>query len=166
LRLEGVEAIAAIRTATGLPCVGLLKRTYPDSEVFITPTMAEVEALIDLGCEVVAMDATERPRGVALADLVARVHAAGRLAMADCDTPASVDQAVALGFDVIGTTLSGYTPASSGVGDGRLARAWATGQTWNWWRMPPGGGPWCWPRAAINPKPRCGRPCGAGPAAL
>jgi N-acetylmannosamine-6-phosphate 2-epimerase/N-acetylmannosamine kinase len=120
LRLEGVEAIAAIRAATGLPCVGLLKRTYPDSDVFITPTIAEVEALIDLGCEVVAMDATERPRPgeVALADLVARVHAAGRLAMADCDTPASVDQAVALGFDVIGTTLSGYTPASSGVGDG------------------------------------------------
>ncbi|MCE2939773.1 MAG: hypothetical protein LW819_10815, partial [Fimbriimonadaceae bacterium] len=112
LRLEGVEAIAAIRAATGLPCVGLLKRTYPDSDVFITPTIAEVEALIDLGCEVVAMDATERPRPgeVALADLVARVHAAGRLAMADCDTPASVDQAVALGFDVIGTTLSGYTP--------------------------------------------------------
>jgi len=120
LRLEGLEAIAAIRAATGLPCVGLFKRTYPDSEVFITPTRAEVEALIDLGCEVVAMDATERarPGGESLADLVALVHRAGRLAMADCDTPASVDRAVALGFDVVGTTLSGYTMASAGKGDG------------------------------------------------
>lgn len=111
LRLEGEVNIRHIKGRTGAPTIGLIKRQYPGSEVYITPTRAEVETLLDLGVEVVALDATERrrPDGAKLGDLVEMVHRAGRLAMADCDHLANAQDAANLGFDLIGTTLSGYT---------------------------------------------------------
>jgi len=112
-RLEGVESIRAIREATGCTTIGLIKREYPGSEVYITPTMDEVRALIELGCEVIALDATRRPRpgGCLLKDLVAEIHSAGRLAMGDLDDLASLPGAIEAGCDIVGTTLAGYTKA-------------------------------------------------------
>lgn len=115
LRLQGVENIRAVRAATpGTPCIGLIKRTYPGSDVYITPTQAEIDQLVESQVEIIALDGTARPRpgGVSLAALIARIHAAGRLAMADCDSLASAQAAQAAGADLIGTTLSGYTPES------------------------------------------------------
>lgn len=115
LRLQGTENIRTIRAATDVPIIGLIKRKYDGSEVYITPTSSEVDELLDLDCEVVALDATERvrPEGARLDALVNRIHAAGRLAMADCDTAASILYALKCGADLIGTTLSGYTPDSN-----------------------------------------------------
>lgn len=115
LRLEGLANIASVRATTGLPCIGLVKRTYTNSDVFITATSAEVDALLDADVEVVALDATprSRPGGETLKELVARIHAAGRLAMGDCDTLASIRHALEAGCDLVGTTLSGYTEASA-----------------------------------------------------
>ncbi len=113
LRLEGKEAIRLIRDETRAPCIGLIKRSYEGSDVYITPTLVEVDELIALGCEIIALDGTRRPRpGVDLATLVARIHQAGRLAMADCDDIASVHYALASGCDLVGTTLAGYTPSA------------------------------------------------------
>ncbi|HVL39477.1 MAG TPA: putative N-acetylmannosamine-6-phosphate 2-epimerase [Fimbriimonadaceae bacterium] len=114
LRLQGVENVQSARQATGLPCIGLVKRRYPGSEVYITPTIAEVEALLASPCEVIALDATlrERPEGQTLRSLVQEVHRAGRLAMGDCDTIASVRHALSCGVDLVGTTLAGYTDAA------------------------------------------------------
>lgn len=114
LRLQGVGNIQVIRAATGVPVIGLVKREYPDSEVYITPTKAEVDQLISTECEIIALDATERtrPGGEKLADLLELIRSAGRLAMADCDSYASIQNAEALGFDIVSTTLSGYTPDS------------------------------------------------------
>lgn len=113
LRLEGAERVRRIRDATGCAAIGLIKRRYPDSEVTITPRAAEVDALLATGCEVVALDATSRPRpgGITLGDLVARIHAGGALAMGDCDSAESASFAVKSGADLIGTTLGGYTGA-------------------------------------------------------
>jgi len=114
LRLQGVENIQVIRAATGVPVIGLIKCEYPDSEVYITPTKSDVVQLISAGCEIIALDATERtrPGGERLADLLELIKSAGRLAMADCDSYASIQNADALGFDIVSTTLSGYTPDS------------------------------------------------------
>jgi putative N-acetylmannosamine-6-phosphate epimerase/predicted NBD/HSP70 family sugar kinase len=114
LRLQGVQNIEHIKPATGVPVIGLIKRSYPDSEVYITPTLAEVGALLDQGCEVVALDGTSRarPSGAALKDLVDTIHRRGALAMADCDTYASAAYAKECGADLIGTTLAGYTSDS------------------------------------------------------
>lgn len=114
LRLQGTQNIQVIRTQTKAPVIGLIKRQFDGSEVYITPTFAEVQALLELGCEVIALDGTtrHRPGGVQLAELVAAIHAGGALAMADCDCIESAMYAKECGCDLIGTTLAGYTDVS------------------------------------------------------
>jgi putative N-acetylmannosamine-6-phosphate epimerase len=111
LRLQGVEAIRAIQGATGAPVIGLVKRQYPGSPVYITPTEREVEELLRTSAQIIALDATSRPRPgrATFARLVEAIHRAGRLAMADCDTPETAQRAQREGADLIGTTLAGYT---------------------------------------------------------
>lgn len=114
IRANSVVDIEAIRQQVALPVIGLIKRDYPDSEVFITPTLREVEELVAAAPEMIALDATQRPRpgGETLAQLVAGIRARwpALLLMADI---ASVEEALIaeeLGFDCVGTTLYGYTP--------------------------------------------------------
>ncbi len=116
LRLQGIANIDHIKSATGAPVIGLIKRNYPGSEVYITPTSAEVDELIEAGCEIIALDGTERPRpsGETFADLVARIHAAGRLAMADSDVGLLAPENARRGADLISSTLCGYTDGSNG----------------------------------------------------
>lgn len=117
IRAEGPDDIRAIAHSVPLPLVGLHKVDYPDSPVYITPTLREVENVIRAGADIIAIDATSRPRPdgaspEAVRELVALVHASKKLAMADIST---VDEAVAaadMGFDVVATTLSGSTPYS------------------------------------------------------
>ncbi len=115
LRLEGIHAIETIRKGTGLPTIGLIKKEYDQSLVYITPTLAEIDALVEVGVEVIALDATlrYRPGGVDLGDLIKRAKEAGRLVMADCDSVASAMLAEQLGADILSTTLAGYTEESS-----------------------------------------------------
>lgn len=115
LRLQGLENIAAVRAACpGIPCIGLIKRDYPGSEVYITATELEVKELLASGCEVIALDGTRRnrPDHVTLKQLIDLIHEGGKLAMADCDSEASADYAISCGADLVGTTLSGYTQES------------------------------------------------------
>ncbi|MBX3120102.1 MAG: putative N-acetylmannosamine-6-phosphate 2-epimerase [Fimbriimonadaceae bacterium] len=116
LRLQGVENILAIKSGTGVPVIGLIKQAYAGSEVYITPTVTEVDALIEEGCEVIALDGTRRarPDRAPLRSLIEYIHRRGLLAMADCDSPDSVRHALEAGADIIGTTLAGYTQESWG----------------------------------------------------
>lgn len=115
LRAQGVENIRAIKAATGLPVIGLIKRDYPGSQVYITPTLKEVEALLEAGCEVIALDGTarSRPGSESLGDLIKAIHEGGALALADCDCEASAAYAAECGADLVSTTLSGYTPRTT-----------------------------------------------------
>jgi N-acylglucosamine-6-phosphate 2-epimerase len=114
IRAQSMADILEIREVTGLPVIGLVKRNYPDSEIYITPTHKEVEELLATGCEVIALDMTDRPRPAQeqMAALVQQIHAAGRLVLADISTYAEGVAAAGLGADAISTTLSGYTPYS------------------------------------------------------
>lgn len=111
IRANGPADIAAILGAVSLPVMGLNKVDHPGSPVYITPTIADIDALLDTGCRLIALDATNRPRpgSVSLHALVDHIHAAGALALADIATDADIDGALAAGVDAIGTTLSGYT---------------------------------------------------------
>lgn len=113
LRLEGAERVDHIRQQTGAITIGLIKRSFPDSHVYITPTAKEVDDLLDTGCEIIALDATlrTRPGGVELKSLIKRIHKGGAFAMADCDSVDSAEFAVACDADFLGTTLAGYTEA-------------------------------------------------------
>ncbi len=114
LRMQGIDNIRAVRASSNVPIIGLIKRNYPDSEVYITPTVREVDDLLSLGVEVIALDATQRARpcSVDLGDLIKRVHSANKLVLADIDTLESAIAAEALGADLISTTLAGYTATS------------------------------------------------------
>lgn len=114
IRAQSVEDIKAIMEVCELPMIGIIKRSYPDSEIYITASMKEVEELLATRCQIIALDATCRPRpnGEKTEDLVARIHEAGRLAMADCSTYEECLQAQEVGFDMVSTTLCGYTPYS------------------------------------------------------
>ncbi len=112
LRIQGQANIAAVRAATDLPLIGLVKASRPGTDVYITPTIADIEAVVAAGADIVAFDATDRPRPFSVAALCAAVRQAGRLSMADASTAAEGARAIEAGADIVGTTLSGYTPHS------------------------------------------------------
>ncbi|GGR82391.1 putative N-acetylmannosamine-6-phosphate 2-epimerase [Deinococcus sedimenti] len=112
LRLRSPEDIRTVRALTDVPIIGLTKQAQPGSPVYITATPQEVRAVARAGAEVVAFDGTDLPRPFPVADLIAEAHACGALAMADISTLAEAQAAYAAGADIVGTTMSGYTPHS------------------------------------------------------
>ncbi|WP_338626576.1 N-acetylmannosamine-6-phosphate 2-epimerase [Clostridium baratii] len=115
IRAQGVDDIIEIKRVTNLPVIGIIKRNYKDSEVFITPTEKEIKELIETGCEMIALDATNRtrPNNEKIKDLLELIHKSKRLAMADISTYEEGIKAQEMGFDCISTTLSGYTSYST-----------------------------------------------------
>lgn len=109
-----VDDVDSIKDEVNLPVIGLVKEIYEDSEIYITPTKAEVDRLLATKCDVLCMDATlrSRPGGITLEELYAyaRENANGREIMADVSTIEEAINADKLGFDYISTTMRGYTP--------------------------------------------------------
>ncbi|AVL20162.1 TPA: N-acetylmannosamine-6-phosphate 2-epimerase [Enterobacter cloacae] len=118
IRANSVADIEAIKEQVTLPVIGIIKREYPDSEVFITATMKEVDELMTVSPAIIALDATDRarPGGESLATLVTRIRTRypSVLLMADIATVDEAVMAQALGFDCVGTTLYGYTAQTAG----------------------------------------------------
>lgn len=112
LRIEGIANLRAVRTLTDAPVIGLIKADRGDTDVRITPLIDHVNALADHGADIIAVDATDRPRPFPVGDLLKAIRDRQVLAMADCATLADGRRADPLGFDVLGSTLSGYTGGS------------------------------------------------------
>lgn len=112
LRANGPADIAAIRAVSRLPIIGILKRWDDRFPVYITPDFASAEAIAAAGADIIALDATARPRdGEPLDRLIARIrNELGKPVFADCATLEDGVRAAALGASYIATTLSGYTP--------------------------------------------------------
>ncbi len=119
IRANYVSDIEEIKQQVSVPVIGIIKAEYDGSDVYITPTLKEVKALIGTGCEVIALDATkrERPNGEKLADLVKyiRENAPDVEIMADCSDFEEAKTADEMGFDYIGTTMRSYTPYTAGA---------------------------------------------------
>lgn len=115
LRLEGVETIRLVRKHTDAVVIGLIKRRFEGSEIYITPTLTEVEELLATGCEGIAFDATNRPRadGSRVEHILNRLKKAGHVAVADCDSAETALTAFREGASFVSTTLVGYTGRSS-----------------------------------------------------
>jgi N-acetylmannosamine-6-phosphate 2-epimerase/N-acetylmannosamine kinase len=109
LRIEGVANVAAVAAACSLPIIGLVKRDLAETPVRISPWIEDVVALAEAGAAIIAFDATDRPRPIAIKRLIETIHDRGCIAMADIATIAEARTASALGADLIGTTMSGYT---------------------------------------------------------
>ncbi|MEO0408923.1 MAG: N-acetylmannosamine-6-phosphate 2-epimerase [Cyanobacteria bacterium P01_A01_bin.135] len=116
VRIDSPAHIQATRQRVTVPIIGLWKQTLPDSEVYITPQAHHAVAVAEAGADIIAIDATQRPRpgGETVAELVQRIHTLGRPVMADVDTLAAAAAAVEAGADLVGTTLYGYTAETAG----------------------------------------------------
>ncbi|MEH7246794.1 N-acetylmannosamine-6-phosphate 2-epimerase [Neobacillus niacini] len=112
----GIDIIE-IKKAVSLPIIGLVKQNYEDSEIYITPTIKEVDEVIRAGADIIAFDATNRirPNGQTITDFVEAVKEKypNQLLMGDISTLEEGIFAADLGVDMISTTLCGYTPYTS-----------------------------------------------------
>lgn len=118
IRANGIEDIQAIQAVVDLPIIGIIKREYDGSDVYITPTMEEVDALVSAGVDLIALDATnrERPDGLTIATFfpLLKEKYPNQRFMADCATLKDAVRAEQLGFDVVAPTLYGYTAETAG----------------------------------------------------
>ncbi|MCP2033536.1 N-acylglucosamine-6-phosphate 2-epimerase [Planomicrobium sp. HSC-17F08] len=119
IRANTVKDIQAIKKEVDLPIIGIIKQDYPGCNVYITPTLKEVEALYEEGVDIIAFDATkqQRPDGKTFEQFFSEVKAKypEQLFMADVST---LDEAIAAeqaGVDIVAPTLGGYTPYSEGT---------------------------------------------------
>lgn len=116
IRANTREDIREIQAQVDLPVIGIVKRDYEGCDVYITPTLREVEELMEVRPEIIALDATGRlrPNGVTLDAFFRELKQRypEQLWMADCSTVEEALHADALGFDFIGTTMVGYTEES------------------------------------------------------
>ena len=112
IRSEGIEKIKAIKAATLLPVIGLLKSKFADGTVCITGSFNEVEQLIAAGSDIVAIDGTFRERdGYTGPEFIREVKKRyGCLVLADIATSAEARACEQAGADAVSTTLNGYTP--------------------------------------------------------
>lgn len=111
IRCQGLADIAAIKGRVEVPVIGLWKDGHEG--VYITPTLRHARACVAAGADIVAVDATDRPRpdGKTLEDTVRPLQEEGVLLMADCMTIEDIRRARGLGFDLVSTTLSHNKPA-------------------------------------------------------
>ncbi|WP_251551205.1 N-acetylmannosamine-6-phosphate 2-epimerase [Neobacillus muris] len=118
IRANSVEDIKEIKKNVDLPIIGIIKRVMEGSDVFITPTLEEIELLYQEGVDIIALDATARvrPVGKTIQEIfpLVREKYPNQLFMADCSTFEEAKLAYELGFDCVGTTLIGYTDYTKG----------------------------------------------------
>ncbi|HYK74466.1 MAG TPA: N-acetylmannosamine-6-phosphate 2-epimerase [Pseudoneobacillus sp.] len=116
IRANGKDDIQAIKKETGLPIIGIIKRNYSNSDMYITPTLLEVDEVFSSGAEIVAVDLTNRlrPDGLSNSEFIQSIQKnyPKLMIMADISTYEEGIEAAYLGVDLVATTLSGYTAFS------------------------------------------------------
>lgn len=118
IRANTISDIKEIKKNTNLPIIGIIKRNYGNCNVYITPTIKEVDELVEEGVDIIAIDSTrrQRPDNVELECFVKNIKEKypNQIVMGDIS---NVDEAVyseKIGIDVVSTTLCGYTDYTKG----------------------------------------------------
>lgn len=118
IRANGVSDIEEIRKNVNLPIIGIIKKQYGENPVYITPTLNEIDELVKSEVDIIAIDGTkrERPDGRELKELIREVKKKypNQLFMADISNVEEARKCEELGFDIVGTTLVGYTEYTKG----------------------------------------------------
>jgi len=112
IRSQGINKIKEIKKVVSLPIIGLLKSTFKDGTVKITSSFNEVEQLIEIGCDIIAIDGTQREReGLTgpcfIHEVKQRYNCIVLADIATCEEAVACEKA---GADAVSTTLNGYTP--------------------------------------------------------
>lgn len=115
IRAEGIDDLQAIKRNVDLPLIGIIKTHEYDTEIYITPTLREVEKLVDANVDIIAFDATDRtrPSDSDLNSLIGPIKSNRKISMADVSTYEEGIRAQEVGADIVATTLAGYTPYTS-----------------------------------------------------
>ena len=114
VRIEGVTNITTVSARVAVPVIGLVETQHAGTDVYITATVEDVQAIAGAGAQIIAFDATSRPRPVDVPTLIEAVKSQGCLAMADISTAEEAELAMASGADVVSTTMAGYTDYTRG----------------------------------------------------
>ena len=121
IRANSVEDIIAIKKEVDLPIIGIIKKEYANMKPYITPTMKEIDLLVNSGTDVVALDATIDQDEEFLKEIFKKYP--NQSFMADISTVEEGIRAEKLGFKYIGTTLVGYTDHSKGMNNFEVLEA-------------------------------------------
>jgi N-acylglucosamine-6-phosphate 2-epimerase len=115
VRIDTPMHVKAVRQRFSAPIIGLWKQQISGFEVYITPQFQHAESIVQAGADIIAIDATDRPRpaGETVVGLIDQIHRQlGKPVMADVDTLEAAIAAAQAGADLLGTTLYGYTRAT------------------------------------------------------
>jgi N-acylglucosamine-6-phosphate 2-epimerase len=112
IRANSPQDCMEIKKNVDLPLIAIYKKVYGQSDVFITPTIEEVKSLLPAKAEIIAVDATKRPRPdkKTLKEFYKEIRQIyNGLIMADISDYDEAVEAERIGFDLVSTTLSSYT---------------------------------------------------------
>ena len=113
IRTSSVRDVVAIKEETGLPVIGLIKKQYEGFDSYITTTMKEVDELVEAKSDCIAIDCSfsKRGDGKDISEFMKEVREKypEQILMADISTYEEGINAEKLGFDIVSTTMSGYT---------------------------------------------------------
>lgn len=112
IRANSPVDCAEIKQNVDLPIIAIFKNVYGDCNVYITPTIEEVKTLLFVNPEIIAVDATvrARPNGKTLEEFFKEIKQIyNGLIMADISNLEEGIEAERIGFDIVSTTLCGYT---------------------------------------------------------
>ena len=89
IRANTVRDITQIKQVVDLPVIGIIKKDYPGTPMYITVTMQEVDELVACGVDILAVQGTGalRPNGQTSAEFIRAIKEKypDQLVMADCD---------------------------------------------------------------------------------
>lgn len=116
IRTSSIRDVTEIKKTTGLPVIGLVKRVVEGYASYITPTMKEIDDLVDSDSDIVALDCTMRERGdgTTINEFIAQIKEKypDIVLMADISTFEEGVNAAKCGVNLVSTTMSGYTDYS------------------------------------------------------
>ena len=119
-KAAAMSGAVGIRANT-VPVIGIIKKDYPGTPMYITVTMKEVDELVACGVDILAVQGTGalRPDGSTSAEFIRTIKAKypDQLVMADCDNFENAMACAEAGADFVGTTMRGYTPETQGIDD-------------------------------------------------
>ena len=95
IRANTVRDITQIKQVVDLPVIGIIKKDYPGTPMYITVTMKEVDELVACGVDILAVQGTGALR----------------------DNFENAMLCAEAGADFVGTTMRGYTPETTGIND-------------------------------------------------
>ena len=113
IRANTVRDITQIKQVVDLPVIGIIKKDYPGTPMYITVTMKEVDELVECGVDILAVQGTGalRPDGSTSAQFIRAIKAKypDQLVMADCDNFENAMACAEAGADFVGTTMRGLS---------------------------------------------------------